>query len=196
MKKILACILGFVCAFALELEQIEPRMNSDLQKAMKIVSTNETTEQKSNELFKLFDEYFDYALMSRLALASHYKNLSKGEQDKFGKVFEQRLKRSFSEKLSLYTNQKIYVKNVEQPSPTRYFVNSEISDDSGKIYKLIFKFYRADNGNFFIYDVDIIGVSIIQTYRAQFEDLSSKVSFDEILKRLNLSNSLDANQTK
>ena len=35
-----------------------------------------------------------------------------------------------------------------------------------------------------IYDVDILGVSIIQTYRTQFADILAKESFDNLLEKL------------
>ena len=45
-----------------------------------------------------------------------------------------------------------------------------------------------------IYDIDILGVSIIQSYRSQFSDLSQSAGFNEITKRLQ-SVSLDNNTT-
>ena len=35
-----------------------------------------------------------------------------------------------------------------------------------------------------IYDVDILGVSIIQTYRTQFADFLAKESFDKLITKL------------
>lgn len=51
-------------------------------------------------------------------------------------------------------------------------MNSIIVNEADK-YNIVFKFHRASGDNFVIYDVDILGVSIIDTYRSQFEDLRS-----------------------
>ena len=47
-----------------------------------------------------------------------------------------------------------------------------------------------------MYDVDILGVSLIQTYKAQFEDLGLRADFNTILSRLNAMNELDKKEPK
>lgn len=48
---------------------------------------------------------------------------------------------------------------------------------------IIFKFYN-DNNNWLIYDVDVLGVSIVQTYRSQFGDILANQGFDALLQKL------------
>ncbi len=48
---------------------------------------------------------------------------------------------------------------------------------------IIFKFYN-DNNNWLIYDVDVLGVSIVQTYRSQFRDILANQGFDALLQKL------------
>lgn len=190
MKKLLLMLLVSSICFAMPLKEIKPRLNDDLGAAMGVLATNKSVEEKSNSLFAIFDKYFDYELMARLSLGSIYKELSDAQKKEFSAVFTKRLKFSFSEKLSLYTNQKVEIVGDEKPNPKRYFVNSEIKNSNGETFKFVFKFHEKNEGDYFIYDVDILGVSIIQTYRAQFEDLKS-ANFEEILKRLNAKNALD-----
>ena len=52
------------------------------------------------------------------------------------------------------------------------------------------KFHKKSENEYLLYDIDILGVSIIQTYRAQFEDLKN-AGFDEILARINAKNAID-----
>ncbi len=47
--------------------------------------------------------------------------------------------------------------------------------------KYHFKFYN-DNNNWLIYDVDVLGVSIVQTYRSQFRDILANQGFDVLQK--------------
>lgn len=53
----------------------------------------------------------------------------------------------------------------------------------GKKKNIIFKFYN-DNNNWLIYDVDVLGVSIVQTYRSQFGDILANQGFDALLQKL------------
>ena len=62
-------------------------------------------------------------------------------------------------------------------------------------YSLVLKFHPANGQDYLIYDIDILDVSIIQSYRSQFNDLSQNADFSEIVKRLQSAN-LDNNSTK
>ncbi|AII14290.1 lipid asymmetry ABC transporter MlaABCDEF, periplasmic component MlaC [Campylobacter iguaniorum] len=194
MKKLILFLSIFSLSFGLELASIEPVMKENLKTAISIVSDKSLNDmQKSNKLFDMFDSYFDYTLMAKLALSKHYKALNDEERAKFTKTFEARLKKSFTDKLSLYTNEQIVIKDATIPNPSRYFVNAAIISGADT-YSLVFKFYKAKDNDFLIYDVDILGVSVIQTYRSQFDDLSGKVDFNEILKRLEVTNLPDDNK--
>ncbi|WP_291953133.1 ABC transporter substrate-binding protein, partial [Campylobacter sp.] len=53
----------------------------------------------------------------------------------------------------------------------------------GKENFVVFKFYNKNN-DWKIYDVDIFGISIIQTYRSQFKDILTNADFDTLLDKL------------
>ncbi len=201
MKKlaVILCALATL-AWGMPKDLIEPTLKTDLESAMKILDSNAELNVKSYELFSIFDKYFDYKLMAKLSLSKLYKGLSEPEQKKFCELFEARVKQSFSEKLALYSGQRVKITGSENPTVNRYFVNAELKaapNEAGESYKLLFKFYRAnETGEFFIYDIDIIGVSLIQTYRAQFEDLGARAGFEEIEKRLQSSNIPNPNEIK
>lgn len=191
MKRIIMFLVTLSSVFAIAFNNIESSLNDDLQKAMGILSEQISLDEKSNKLFNVFDKYFDYALMAKLSLGKLHDKLNNEQKEQFGKLFEQRLKKSFSEKLSHYTKEKVSIAKIERPNDKRVFVRSVVTSQKGDNYDLVFKFSLHDNNDFLIYDVDIIGVSLIKTYRAQFEDLGSNTDFNEILKRLDNTKSFD-----
>ena len=48
---------------------------------------------------------------------------------------------------------------------------------------IIFKFYDS-KGDWRIYDVDILGISVVQTYRSQFNDILTNADFQTLLAKL------------
>jgi len=54
----------------------------------------------------------------------------------------------------------------------------------GEENEVLYKFYRSKTRAWVIYDVDVLGVSIIQTYRQQFAEVLQEHDFDELLRRL------------
>lgn len=195
MRKVFI-LLFLICSisFGIELKSIDETLKSDFKKALNIMADSKISkEQKPLELFKLFDAYFDYSLMARLSLSKLYKTLNKAEQDEFIKLFVANLKTSFTQKLGYYSDQEIEFVKGELTNKNRYNVHAIIKNKSEN-YSLIFKFHPANGSDYLIYDVDILGVSIIQSYRSQFSDLSQSAGFNEITKRLQ-SVSLDNNTT-
>lgn len=197
MKKIIFIfIISVSFCFALNVNQIDQTMKTDLDKTLSILKDKSLdNDKKSQKLFEMFDSYFDYKLMAKLALSKHYNSLNDDEKARFSEAFERRLKKSFTDKLVFYTDQNIEITGSQRPNPNRYFLDTQILND-GTIYKIIFKFYKANADDFLIYDVDILGVSIIQTYRSQFNDLSGNLSFEQILKRLDTTNLPDDQTAK
>ncbi|HBK1697470.1 TPA: ABC transporter substrate-binding protein, partial [Campylobacter coli] len=53
----------------------------------------------------------------------------------------------------------------------------------GEEKNIIFKFYN-NNNDWLIYDINVLGVSIVQTYRSQFGDILANQDFDTLLQKL------------
>ncbi|WP_096024155.1 ABC transporter substrate-binding protein [Campylobacter lanienae] len=195
MRKIIF-LLFLVCsiAFGIELKNIDETLKSDFKKALNIMSDNSIDkERKPLKIFEIFDGYFDYSLMARLSLSKLYKSLDKAKQDEFTKLFISNLKLSFSQKLGYYSDQEIEFVKGELTNKNRYNAYAVIKSKN-EDYSLVLKFHPANGQDYLIYDIDILGVSIIQSYRSQFSDLSQNADFSEIIKRLQSVN-LDNNST-
>ena len=77
------------------------------------------------------------------------------------------------------------VLGTNKPKSNRLNLETQIIGED-KNYSVVFKFFPDKSDNWRVYDVDILGVSIVQTYRSQFGD--GALSFNEILDRLNNAN--------
>ena len=137
----------------------------------------------------LIDDVFDYNVMARIALGKKtWKSLSSDKKAEFVEVFENKLKNSYVDKLELYTDQKVKINDLVTYKKSRLQLQSEVigSDES---YAINYNFYKNKKLNeWFIYDVDLLGISIIQTYRKQFSGLLKEKSFDEMLELLKANN--------
>ena len=182
MKKVFLIFTLFLNAFALKMEEIPSIMQKNIDKSLELLKKNENKKEVASEIFKLFDSSIDYTLMAKLSLSKNYALLNKDEQVKFTQNFELSLKKSFTDKLSLYKDQTLKVKGYELKNEKRYFLNTAMLVD-GEEKNIIFKFYN-DNGEWFIYDVDVLGVSIVQTYRSQFSDILANQGFEALMQKL------------
>lgn len=187
MKLILSFFFLVISSFALEFNQIDTTMENKINKTLQILQTsNQSIDAIAQEIFNLFDSIFDYELMAKLSLSREYKNLTPTQQNEFNKAFEMGLKRSFTDKLHLYKDETIKVLGGEKIKNNRYNLKTSIILD-GKINYITFKF-RELKKDWKIYDVDILGISVIQTYRSQFADIIAQQGFETLLKKLKSEN--------
>ena len=182
-KILLVLVFSFSFANALTQSEIQPTMTKKIDTVLSILEKKDLTiPQKGDEIIKVIDEVFDYELMAKIALGKEtWNSISEDKQKKFAKVFENKLKKSYIEKLELYNNQKVKILGLKPHNNTRLQLETElVGKDS--TYKISYNFYNRskDAEEWLIYDVDLVGVSIIQTYRQQFSGLLKEKSFDEM----------------
>ena len=187
-------LLGFnlmlSCAFGLEFSAIDSTMEQNIQKTLALLQKNThnapiseaKAQEIAKEVFLIFDSIFDYQLMAQLSLSKEYKTLSETQKKEYNQAFEQNLKRSFTDKLRLYKDEEMQVVGGEQTKNNRYNLKTSMVLD-GKLNYIIFKFYD-NKGDWKIYDVDILGISVIQTYRSQFGDILTNADFQTLLTKL------------
>lgn len=183
MKQIVAIFLLIfaVNAWALSSAEIEEKVDQSIQSALKILSDeNVEDEQKAKQLYDMFDPYFSYSVMARLSLGAHWKNLDNEEKEVFTQKFVQKLKNSYMATLTQYSDEVIEIMGVKEVK-NRLHLMTVIYSNGGE-YEVVYKFYEADKDHWLIYDMDILGVSIVQSFRNQFAGHTS--SFEELLTLL------------
>ncbi|WP_278347850.1 ABC transporter substrate-binding protein [Helicobacter pullorum] len=183
MKILFSFLLVATFGFALEFDKIDTTMGKNINQTIHILQTsNKSIESIAKEIFTMFDSIFDYHLMAQLSLSKKYKTLSPSQQKEFDVAFEKNLKRSFTDKLRLYKDETMKVLGGQKTKANRYNLKTSIILD-GKIHYITFKFHEL-NQDWKIYDVDILGISVIQTYRSQFADIISQEGFEKLLQKL------------
>jgi phospholipid transport system substrate-binding protein len=139
-------------------------------------------EAKERKINQIVSSIFDFPLMAKLALGrKHWPKLTPPQREKFTRLFVERLKSLYREKISLYTNEKVLFKPAVKKKSTVY-IPMELKSKDNKI-ALTHKLRKAGK-RWKVYDVEIQGVSILLTYRSQFNDILSKGTVEDLLSRL------------
>ena len=196
LKKVFTILLVIAATFsyanALKQNEIQEQITKKFDNVLLVLEKkNLTIPQKGEEIVKIIDEVFDYELMARISLGKEtWNSISSEKQKDFTKIFESKLKKSYIEKLELYNDQKVEIIGLKPHNNTRLQLETQLVGKEGN-YQINYNFYNKakDSEQWLIYDVDLVGVSIIQTYRQQFAGLLKEKSFDEMLVLLEKSNS-------
>ena len=131
------------------------------------VSNTEITEQERYNNFKtLYLSSFDNYYISRFVLGRYCKTIDKGIQKQFVNSFNNYIVATYAPKFKGWEGT---FKAVESLFENNYYnVKMDILNKDGPTLKMMWKIYINKNEEFKILDVNIDGVSMLVTQRAEF----------------------------
>ena len=140
-------------------------------------------ETRNKQIIAEVNTIFDFKLMAQLSLGKQWKKNKKRQREEFVKVFVKRIQQSYLEKLDLYTDEEVIIGDAKQTKKKRAVLTTYlVSEDDKK--EMIYKFRKHKKRGWLVYDVNILGVSFIQTYRSQFSGVLKNKSMDELIEDL------------
>jgi phospholipid transport system substrate-binding protein len=146
-------------------------------------------EHRNNQIVQIISPMFDFELMAKLTLGSkEWKKLSKEKQQEFTRLYVKRMEKSYSSKVDSYTNEKIVIRKIQKDKKGRVRLISDIVGNGDDI-EMIYKYYKPkskdkDKDEWLVYDVEILGVSIIKTDKSQFKEILKSNSIDDLMSKM------------
>ena len=160
---------------------IEPDVfiQSTVNRASKILSEDLTKKEKIDKLKLIAKETVDIRGIGFYTLGAIRKNLNDKEKTKYSKLFESYFLKSFSSRLSEYTNPEIDVQDKEVLNEKYTIVNSllKATNERPEI-KITWRVYTKDPTNPLIRDLIIEGLSLARTQKEEFASILSSNSND------------------
>ncbi len=169
---------------ALTQDQIRPVMRKKVDRIITLINDANLSRAERNKAIETeIDPLFDFTMMAKLSLGKKaWKKATPQERREYVRLFERRIKDSYMSKLDMYNDEKITLETPEKVKK-RIHLNSYIIQ-KGEKKEVLYKFYHSKKRGWVIYDVDVLGVSIIQTYRSQFAGVLKKGSMQQLLEKL------------
>jgi phospholipid transport system substrate-binding protein len=184
-KIIILLFLSAISLYAIEEQSIQKVMDRKVRQVLDILKDKTLSQQqKDQKNVRILDDVFDYNIMSQISLGKRWKSLTNNEKIEFSKAFEKKIKHSYLDKLRLYNNENVIIKMLEKVKSNRITLETQVIglDDT---YKVVYLFYKQKQTNqWYIYDVELVGVSIIQTYRKQFSEFLKTKSVMQLIESL------------
>ena len=161
---------------------VKELLEKKVEAAIAVLQKKDLDQQEKNrQIVDIVTPLFDFSLMAKLSLGRKYwPGLDQEKRQRFIELFTKRLKASYLDKLTLYTDETVVFKTPVQEK-RKIQVPTEMISKNNTI-SMLYKFYESTS--WLIYDLEIQGVSIISTYRSQFDQVLSKGTIDELLSKL------------
>jgi len=172
-KKILTVLFVYFLGFS-NVQSLEPDVfvQSTVNKASSVLSKNISKEEKMTELKSIAKETVDIRGVGLYSLGSTRKKLDDNTKKIYLKLFEAYFLKSFSSRLSEYTNPEIEVKGKKVLNKNYTIVNSIlISTPERPEVRIDWRIYTKDPDNPLIRDLIIEGLSLARTQKEEFSSI-------------------------
>ena len=153
---------------------IEPDkfIQSIADEASKVLINNFSKEKKMEKLKAIALKSVDIKGIGLYSLGSHRKNLSDNQREKYSELFKKYFLKSFSSRLSDYTDPKINVLSMEKLNNKYTIVSSIlIATEKNPEVKINWRVYTKDPANPLIRDLIIEGLSLARTQKEEFNSV-------------------------
>ena len=173
MKKLLT-LLFLLNLLTGNSHSIEPDVfvQSTVNRASEILSKDISKEEKINQLKVIAKETVDINGVGFYSLGSVRKNLDDNQKNKYLELFEDYFLKSFSSRLSEYSNPKIDVQDKDVLNKNYTIVKSILvaTSDRPEI-KIDWRIYTKNPDNPLIRDLIIEGLSLARTQKEEFASI-------------------------
>ena len=172
MKKIILILL--LLNLNNHVYSIEPDVfvQSTVNRASQILSKNISKEEKIDELKNIAKETVDIKGVGFYSLGSTRKTLDDNQKKQYLFLFENYFLKSFSSRLSEYTNPEIDVIDKEVLNKNYTIVNSIlVATENRPEVKIDWRIYTKNPNNPLIRDLIIEGLSLARTQKEEFASI-------------------------
>ena len=131
---------------------------------------------------KIANEIFDFSEIAKRSMARHWQPLSEAQRTEFVGLFADLLERSYISKIETYGGEKIQY-TAERADGEFATVSTRIVTKNGTEVPVDYRMIkRADR--WLVYDVSIEGVSLVSSYRTQFNKIIQTTSYNGLVSKL------------
>ena len=191
MKKIWAALSGLLFAVSLQAQDLKPdelvqRVTDDVLATIK--SDKQLAAGDKQKALKLAEEkvlpHVDFEESTRLAVGRAWREATPEQKQKLVSEFRRMLVRTYSNAIEGYQGQTLKVlPSRGKQSDDDTTVRAQFVRAGGKPVPIDFQMRKVASG-WKIYDIAVEGVSLVLTYRSEFDQVVKQSGIDGLLKRL------------
>ena len=186
-KKIFFLIIAFLLVNSHTLADSKLFISKLTSEASKILASSYSKEQKMLNLISLAEQNVDIDGIGMYTLGKHRKNLSENDLNEYKDLFREYFLKSFSSRLSEYTDPKINVLSEEIINEKYTIVFSVLeADEKRPEIKIDWMVYTINPQKPLVRDLIIEGLSLARTQREEFNSVIQNADGDIQILFLNL----------
>jgi len=181
--------LGFVLATLIPVFAGEPtqQIKQTTDKILSVLSNPDLKApgkalERKKQFSQALDERFDWEELSRRSLARYWVERTPQEKKEFVPLYRDLLERTYLEKVDDYSGEAV---RYEGETLDGEYATVKIKIQTKKKSEISVEYRMLKKANaWWVYDISIEGVSLVNNYRQQFNSMLQKSAFQEVLQKL------------
>jgi phospholipid transport system substrate-binding protein len=196
LRIIALCISGSVATAAaqgLAPEELVQKVTEEVMTAIK--SDKQLAAGDKQKAMKVAEEkvlpYIDFEEATRLAVGRAWSQATPEQKKKLVSEFRNMLVRTYSNAIEAYQGQTLKVmpsRGGKQDAKDEATVRTQFTRAGGKPLPIEFQM-RKTGETWKVYDISVEGISLVLTYRSEFDAVVKQEGIDGLIKRLTQKNS-------
>jgi phospholipid transport system substrate-binding protein len=167
-------------------EELVRKVTQDVLDAIR--SDKQLAAGDKQKALKLAEEkvlpHIDFEEATRLAVGRAWAQATPEQRKKLVEEFRKMLVRTYSNAISAYEGQTMKVLPVRmKPGDTEVTVHNRYIRAGGQPLPVDYQMHKTDQG-WKIYDITVEGVSLVLTYRSEFDAIVKQEGIDGLIKRM------------
>jgi phospholipid transport system substrate-binding protein len=191
LQNLLAAAAGLLVAFALQAQEQKPdelvkQVTDDVMKA--IQSDKQLAAGDKQKALKLAEDkilpHVDFDEATRLAVGRSWREASAEQRKQLTGEFRRMLLRTYSNAISAYQGQQMKVLPLHMKAgETDVAVRNQYIKPGQKPVQVDYQMHKVGD-TWKIYDIIVEGVSLVLTYRSEFDQVVNESGVDGLIKRI------------
>lgn len=140
------------------------------------------TEERRAAIRALTNPIFDWTEMARRSLGRHWQKRTEQEREEFVVLFHDLLERSYISTIERYSGENVAYAG-DSLDGEYATVRTRIVTKQGREVAIDYRMIRQGD-RWLIYDVLVEGVSLVNNYRTQFNQIIQTSSYQELVKKM------------
>jgi phospholipid transport system substrate-binding protein len=145
---------------------------------------NLSPDAKREKIRGIVQGYVDFPTMSRLVLARNWASLDDSQRSQFVEEFKQHLSVTYGKNVESYNNEKVDIIGDRDEGRGDWTVQTKILRTGGGSDIQVDYRLRQINGDWKVIDLTIERISLVSSFRSQFQEVMANGGIDHLLKVL------------
>jgi phospholipid transport system substrate-binding protein len=188
MKRIYYYLLFFLLLSPVVVADVETEAEKILKTSIGNVFTilldkEMAMDQKKSKVIEISNTVFGYSLMAKLSVGkAHWSEFNAKQRAEFTNLFTESFQNFYIDKLDLFSNEEVIFQPANVVRKKKVQIPT-ILLSKGKKYSILYKMFNSKDG-WKIYDITIEGVSLIHTYRSQYNHILQSGEIEDLLVKM------------